>query len=237
MHFAGVLPPDAPDPRDAHRELLRTLAFPLMGLAPQPTIEDHDSFAFIEGTDAEGRWQMSVSITYTLWRNPADRDDPINLAELDQQTRESLDFEPTWERPAWLIEGALRVRYPMLWEAVRTSWHRDESEHTTLARQLIDHANHLLRNQFREQLGLPPGPHTDTAWQISESAVNSAVRLDVDGAEVAASEIDTDPFVYAIGARLAPDVVTTVVIARDHLPYVRIALSMRARTTGDRARA
>ncbi|KAA9107925.1 hypothetical protein [Microbacterium rhizomatis] len=236
MHIAGVLPPDAPDPRDAHRELLRVLAFPLMGLVPQPTIEDHDSFGFIEGKDAEGRWQMSVSITYTLWRNPADHEDPVNLAELDEQTRESLDVEPAWERPAWLIEGVQRLRYPMLWEAVRTSWHRDESEYTTLSRQLVDHANYVLMNQFREELGLPRGPHGDTAWQISQSAVNPAVTLEIDGVEVAASEIDTDPFVYAVGARLAPDVVTTVVIARDHLPYVRVALSLRKGTTGERTR-
>ncbi|WP_375385696.1 hypothetical protein [uncultured Microbacterium sp.] len=226
------MPP--PDPRDAHRELLQVLAFPLMGLVPQPTVEDHDSFAIVEVKDAQGRSQMSVSITYTLWRNPADHDDPVNLAELDEQTRESLDFEPPWERPAWLIEGAQRFRYPMLWEAVRTSWHRDEAEHSPLAQQLVDHADHVLRNQFREELGLPRGPHSDLAWQISPSAVNSAVTLEVDGAEVAASEIDTDPFVYAIGARLAPDVVTTVVIARDHLPYVRIALAVRECSTSDR---
>jgi len=51
------------------------------------------------------------------------------------------------------------------------------------------------------------------------------------GDEVPAFEIDTDPFVYALGAQLRSDVVGTVVIAREHLPYVRPALHTRTPET------
>jgi hypothetical protein len=83
-------------------------------------------------------------------------------------------------------------------------------------------------NQFRRELGLQPGPMTDRDWAVTESAVNPAARLEIDGRSVSASEIDTDPLVYAIGAQLSPDVVVTVVVSREDLPYLRIALTTRA---------
>lgn len=81
-------------------------------------------------------------------------------------------------------------------------------------------------NQFREELGLAPGPTEDGPWKLRPSAVNAAA-VEIDGEAVPALEIDTDPFVYAIGARIRPHVVTTVVIARDLLPYTRLALHTR----------
>jgi hypothetical protein len=82
-------------------------------------------------------------------------------------------------------------------------------------------------NQFREDLGLAPGPTGDGPWKAGPSSINTAATLEIDGEDVPAFEIDTDPFVYALGAQIRPDVVTTVVIARDHLPHVRMALRTR----------
>jgi hypothetical protein len=228
MQFAGVVHPDAPDPMDELRARVRTMAFPVMGLTPQPTVEDHGSFGLSDGHDANGLSEQSVSISYTLWRNPDDRADPANLADLDEQTRASLDHEPPWPRPAWLVEGAQRMRYPQLWEVVRTTWNRDRSEYTSLSHQLVGHTNYVLMNQFRMELGLQSGPMTDRDWQVTEPAVNPTAKLEIDGRSVSASEIDTDPFVYAIGAQISPDVVVTVVVSRVDLPYVRIALTTRA---------
>jgi hypothetical protein len=227
MRIAGVLPEDAPDPRLESARRLLGLRFPLMALAPQPTIEDADLPAIMEATDNSGRSQFAVSFSYTLWRNPDDRADPVNLKDLDPEERSAIETVPPWPRPAWLVELVEMMRYPRLWEAVRTSWTRDCSEYTTLERQLVDHTNHILVNQFREELGLAPGPTEDDAWMVRPSSVNTAATLEIDGEDVSAVEIDTDPFVYAVGARLRPDVVTTVVIARDHLPYVRLALRTR----------
>jgi hypothetical protein len=229
MQFAGVLPEDAPDPRVETAARLRDLPFPVMTLAPQPTLEDRGAIGITEGVDAVGRSQLSVSMGYTLWRNPDDRDDPANLAELDEPTRAALETEPAWPRPAWLVESVETLRYPQLWEAVRTSWNRDAAEYTSASRLLVDHANHILMNQFRDELGIEPGDAMfDAPWRVKESAVNAAVSLEIDGIPVPGLEIDTDPFVYAIGAQLTPDVVTTVVIAREHLPYVHVAVCARA---------
>lgn len=119
------------------------------------------------------------------------------------------------------------MRYRQLWEAVRTAWHREQSERVSLRQQLVDHANHILANRFRTELALPPGPFTDYSWQVRSSAVNAAATLWIDGTGVPAAEIDTDPLVYAIGAQLSPDVVVTVVLPREDLPYLRVALATR----------
>lgn len=231
MRFAGVLPEDAPDPRmEASRQLL-DLPFPLMGLSPQPTIEDTKAPAITQGADAQGRSHLAVGLSYRLWRNPQDRADPLNLKDLDESERAAIDSVPPWPRPAWLVEYVEMMRYPLLWEAVRTSWARTPSPYTSPRRQLVDHTNYILMNQFREVLGLPSGPTTDGPWQVREASVNAAATLEIDGNVVPAFEIDTDPFVYAIGAQLRPDVVTTVVISREHLPYVHVALSTQNQAT------
>jgi hypothetical protein len=228
MRIVGVLPEDAPDPRLEMKERLRGLSFPVMGLTPQPAAEDIDAIAIAGAYGTTGQSQFAVSISYVLWRNPVNRNDPVNLAELDEEQRAALEAEPPWPRPAWLTQYVGMMRYPQLWEAVRTSWSRDTSEHTTVPRQLVDHGNHILRNQFRAQLGLEAGPvHDDGDWEIRESAVNPSATLEIDGVPLPAWEIDTDPFVYAIGAQVSADVVTTVVIARDHLALVRVSLTTR----------
>ncbi|GAB6858405.1 hypothetical protein [Microbacterium xylanilyticum] len=225
MWISGRLSPDAPDPRVEMAERVRALPFPVYGLAPQPTIEDLDSLGYMGGA-----WQITVAVNYTLWRNPEDLDDPVNLAELDEATRAELDRKPPWPRPRWIVEAAERMRYPMLWEAVRTTWAGEPSEYTTLPQQLVQHVNHILMNRFRTELGMPTGPpsgppSTDEPWRVRPSAVNPHARIEVDGEFVDAAEIDTDPLVYAIGVQLSPEVVATVVIPRADLPFVRIALA------------
>jgi len=228
MHFGGFIREDAPDPRIAQADKVKLMPVPVMGFVPQPTLED----VLMENTMTAGMAefdQMAVGINYTLWRNPNDHSDPVNLAHLDERTRRSLDAPAPVPRPAWLIERVERMRYAMLWEAVRTTWTRDASEYSTPARLLVDHANHILMNRFREELGLGDGPVGDFAGQLTEKAVNRHASATVDGAEVPALEIDTDPFVYAIGAELAPGNVLTAVVPRDELQYVTVEFAQRRR--------
>ncbi|MEN2740905.1 hypothetical protein ABCS02_24220 [Microbacterium sp. X-17] len=230
MHVAGVLPPDAPDPRVENEAQLARLGFPVMGFVPQPSVEDHGSVGLQQATDRLGISRCVVSVTYTLWRNPADKSDPMNLAELDETTRRALDEPPPWPRPPWLVEQAERSRYPFLWEAVRTAWHRDASDATTLPSQLAQHANYVLMNRFREEVGLSPGTgEGGRARWVREAHVNAAASLEVDGVRLAAAEVDTDPFVYAVGVELRADLVATVVIPREDLPLVDVSLATRVR--------
>lgn len=61
------------------------MPIPVMGLTPQPSLEDTNSVGVSYGLDDRGYNEMTASITYTLWRNPDDRSDPVNLADLDEK--------------------------------------------------------------------------------------------------------------------------------------------------------
>ncbi|MDQ1131123.1 hypothetical protein [Microbacterium sp. SORGH_AS_0888] len=203
------------------------MPFTVMGLVPQPTLEDVGDLSLMEGTDGHRRQQAEVGVSYTLWRNPDDHDDPGNLAELDEVTRASLEIDPPWPRPSWILDSVKRLRYRRLPEAVRTSWSSESYAETTLAARLVQHVNHILVNHFRTELGLAPGPTFDGPWRARQSSVNRRATLEVDGVARPAAEIDTDPFVYGVGVQLSEDVVVTVAIARSELPFVRLALAPR----------
>lgn len=232
--MTGVLPADAPDPREEQSERLRAMPIPVRGFVPQPALEDDDALGLMVQSDRRSPSAMSVSVGYILWRNPSDRSDPVNLADLDDQTRRSIETVPPWPRPAWLIERVEMMRYPRLWEAVRTTWHAEGSEHTTPAAVLVDHTRHVLMNQFREQAGIEPHGW-DSAALPSARSVRDGITLRVDGADLPGMEIDTDPFVYAIGAALPDGGVLTAVVSREHLPLVDVAFTVRQdRAAGQR---
>ena len=153
MRSAGFLPEDAPDPRLAQAEKVRLMPVPVLGLVPQPSLDDINMESTTTSSGDSGMSQMSVSINYTLWCNPLDHSDPANLAELDESTRRALDEPAPHPRPAWLVEQVARMRYPMLWEAVRTSWHREPTDFSTPSYLLVEHANYILMNRFRTELG------------------------------------------------------------------------------------
>ena len=125
------------------------------------------------------------------------------------------------------------MRYPQLWEAVRTTWNRDLPADTSLVRELVDHANHVLMNQYRDesvpeqQSGIEPG--------VAEEFADLAGTVTVDGIPVPAAVIDTHPHVYAVGARTAPRTVVTAVLPRRELHHIDIAFVTRP-TAGVTAR-
>ncbi|WP_246160017.1 hypothetical protein [Microbacterium rhizomatis] len=51
--------------------------------------------------------------------------------------------------------------------------------------------------------------------------------LVIDGLTVTGAEIDTDPFVYAIGTKLPTGGTLTAVVFREHLPYVGLSFAQR----------
>jgi hypothetical protein len=225
MEYGGVVPMDAPDPSIESEARLREVGFPVFELRPQPSLTRAPITGFTESSGPAGRDELAVAFTYTLWKYPDDHSDPRNEVELDERTRRAIEEEPPWGRPAWLIEQAQIFRYPMLSEAVRTAWHASpDPERASLPQQLIDHTNHVLRNSFREELGLPAGPSTSTDWKVKAVAVADST-VNVDGDLRPAVQVDTDPFVYSVGFRVDEHVVCTVVLPRDSLPFLDLALT------------
>ncbi|UYO96501.1 hypothetical protein OED01_12935 [Microbacterium sp. M28] len=225
MEYGGVLPADAPDPSVESEARLRTLDFPVFQLTPQPSLTRAPVVGFTEIGGAVELEELSVLFTYTLWKHPDDHSDTRNEIELDEQTRRDIEEEPAWGRPAWLIEQVQLFRYPMLWDAVRTARHAspDRVRHS-LEQQLVDHTNHVLRNSFREELGLPAGPSTRTDWEATVTSVRDG-SINVDGRHRSAVQIDTDPFVYAAGFRIDEHIVCTSVLPRESLPFIDLSLT------------
>ncbi len=227
MRVTGILPWDAPDPRIEQAQRLKLMPIPVLGLVPQLSLEDTDTVGLAYGEDDRGYSEMTASISYTIWRNPMDRSDPKNLAELDERTRKSVEDVPPWPRPKWLVEQVERMRYPQLWEAVRTTWHRDSSGRSSVRSVLVDHVNHVLLNQYRQELGLSDNSRDQPAPRVTDRMVNARVSVFVNGVEVPGAEVDTDPFVYGIGAELAGGGVVTAVLPRAELHLIRVEFTTR----------
>ena len=213
-----MLGEDAPDPRLQRLEQARRLPAPIIGLVPQPHLEDWGAIGVGTGTRNGELESCELSISYTLWRNPDEPDDPFNLAELDDQQRRALEAEPPWPRPPWLVEQVRRMRYPMLWECARTQWNREPHEFDAIQIQLAAHVNHILMNQFRSYE--PSSP-------VDERCVETGIPVQVDGVAHEGFRIDTDPHVYGVGVQLDARTVLTAAIPRDALPYVEVAFAVR----------
>jgi hypothetical protein len=223
MRIIGPVPQDAPDPRIEMRARLASMPSPAIGFVSQPTLEDSDMIGWSSGSEGTS----SASISYTLWRNPDDHTDPANLAVLDEVARASLDEVPPWPRPPWILEFIERMRYPIIWEAVRTTWRAEVTKWTTPEALLLHHIHHIHLNRFAEELGweVPARGFVDPL--VTERSIRHAVDVQVDGDRVSGMEVDTDPFVYAAAAELPDGRVLTAVVPRDDLPWVRVEFAQR----------
>lgn len=232
MKFGGILSSDAPDPRLELAARLRELPVPVMGLVPQLSLEDTDTLGITDGHDALGLAEMSVDVTYTLWRNPDDRSDPVNLAELNDETRAAVERTTPWPRPRWLVEHIQRMRYPQLWDAVRTTWTRDVTR-VTVTDALADHLDEVLTNRYPELAASRRGfERSMSRSAVALSSVGTTIR--VSGMEQRAVEFDVHPTLYAVGVQLGPGTAATVVLPRHAVPYVEVSLVARSQSAEDR---
>lgn len=226
MHFSVQGPADLPPPPTAD-ETARLFAVPLMAFIPQPSLEEQGVSTSSSSRNSGPSTLDDVSISYTLWRNPADHADAANLADLSALEREGLEAVAVGPLPDWFLAQRERMRYPLLWEAVRTTRLR-EPEWQTPESSLVEHVNYVVMNMYRDQrvVGAFPG---DLDSPVTERHIEyGSVRID--GADVPGMRINTDPHVYAVGADLG-DRILTAVVARDHLPYITVAFQTREENT------
>jgi hypothetical protein len=227
VRYAGVVGEDEPDPRLRWREQARHMPMPIVGLVPQPHLEDWGAIGVGSGTRNGVLDSCEASISYTLWRNPDELDDPVNLAELDEQQRRALEVAPAWPRPQWLVEQVRRMRYPMLWECVRTQWSREPDVFDTVRARLVAHVNHILVNQFRQARVVGGDPPYELDNPVDERCVEPGIPVLVDGTARDGFRIDTDPHVYGLAVALDTHTVLTAAVPRDALPYLQIAFAVR----------
>lgn len=219
-NIADMPPPRTPD------EVAADFPVPLLTFEAQDTLEEMAAGTASHLQDG-ALVSAATSLSYTLWRHP-DRADPRNLADLPPGLRAELDVPPLPGAPAWLHEIRERARYPILWEAVRTSW--CGSPRLPAETELVDHVNYVVMNMFREERvrGGFPG---ELDGRVEERHLRLGVPIRVDGMEVAGLRLDTDPHVLGLAVDLG-DRTLTVAVAREHLPYLRLAF--RTRPPGSR---
>lgn len=221
MQFGGVIGADSPDPGEATRQQVQALGIGVAGLVAQPHVEDVGTLGLMSSqrTDDTGTHlvQATVSRSYTLWRNTADRADPVNLRALTPDERRSLDAAPIADRPGWMLRLIERMRYPFLWEAVQTHWTQGGGD-ASLAEQLVAHVAYVLDNRYRDQHDLP---------SVDVRAVQPSSVL-VDGVEREGSMLDTDPFVLGLAVTLDAERTMTAVLPRDDLPLLHVAFTAAA---------
>lgn len=227
MHFGGRVEPDRPDPMDELRQRASGLGIAAAGLVPQPHLEDWGISGWMSDERNVGGSSVTESATlsrmYTVWRNPDNRDDPINLADLTDEVRRSLDRPVVTDLPVWIVRQRDRMRFPTMWEAVRTHWfargEADSIDTTDPGDLLTSHVDHVLHNQYRSEHGL--GDPTAERWEplVQRHAI---VKCDavVDGQMLDGVTIDTDPFVLGLGARLGDGRVLTAVLPRNMLELI-----------------
>jgi hypothetical protein len=198
---------------------------PLFALTPQPSIEELGVSTV--STTSEGWTHLeSASLSYALWRNPDDRSDPVNLADLDDDLRAELDGPPRRPLPDSLMKVREQMRHPMLWEAVRTTVPLDpDGPWATPEQALVQHLEYVLINQFRNERvrgGLPG----DLLGPVTEPAVEHGVPVLVDGVARDGMRVDTDALVVGLGVAFE-DRVLTAVFARAELPYLETTFITR----------
>ena len=200
---------------------------PIFGLVRQPHLEDWDAIGIGSGTRDGVLESCEASISYTLWRNPDERGDPVNLAELDQGQRRAVEVEPPWPRPQWLVEQVRRMRYPMLWECVRTHWSREPRAFDSAPVLLVAHVNDILVNRFEQTRVVGDDAPHHLADPVDQRCVEPDVPVLVDGMAREGFRIDTDPDVYGLGVGLDAHTVLTAAIPREALTYVEVAFAVR----------
>ncbi|MFF1877439.1 hypothetical protein [Leifsonia sp. NPDC058230] len=191
------------------------------------TLEPHESAeeagASVWSSTRNGRETPSaLTLSYTLWRHPENREDPRNLAELAPETAAALDELPPWPLPEWILETRARMRYPLVWDAVRTTLPGSESR--SLTQTLNEHADYIVQNLFRDERtrGDFPGTLIDP---VSEQHTIEGTVV-VDGAALRALWIESDPHIVAVAAQVG-DRMLSAVVAREHLPFLRLDFATR----------
>ena len=87
----------------------------------------------------------------------------------------------------------------------------------------------ILMNQYRQEIWPGSKPWDQHAPPITGRVVNSQARIVINGVGVPGAEVDTDPFVYGVGAQLATGGVVTAVLPRAELKSIQLQFTTRVK--------
>jgi hypothetical protein len=192
------------------REVAATLPGPVYSFAPQSHLE---AFA-ASSTRASGR-VVAVSMSYTFYRYPAQPGDARNFVGLTPQQRAAIARADSSSLPEWIRDQIRRLRYPTLFEAVRTSLPIPAERAHPLEARLEAHVTEFLRALFPGQ-PLAERLRTVRGAPLSEYDVRRGVPVRVDGESRRGYRVDIAPHVIAVGAYLEDRYLTAIIPSDFH---------------------
>ncbi|QHC69033.1 MULTISPECIES: hypothetical protein [unclassified Rathayibacter] len=202
-------------------EIAARFGDPVLAFAPQPRLEE---FAAAQ-TMALGRF-VEISLSYSFYKNPRNRADPVNHVPLTPEQKRAIERAENDHLPPWMVDQVTRMRYPVLWEAVRTSVPIPAERSRPLESRLAAHMGDVLRNTFPGRVRSRRGGMPVVAAALRDEDVVRGVPVIVDGEALRGYRVDTDPDVVAIGARVDGRYMT-VVLDRKIVPEIRMEFVRR----------
>lgn len=228
MHeVPGASARDLPAP-PSPEEVAAGFGRPVFGLVPQPHLRELD----VLSTVASGEELTEVSVSYSFLAEPSDPADPRNLVPTVRDIDGWLEKAERDGQPEWFARGLQSMRFPMVWEAVRTASRVDPWGATT-AERLAGHMEHVLINtadERRRRDGDSVIPSLDAGVTAAHARPTT---LTVDGAERPGIQIDTDATVIGWAVEV-DDSLVSIVLDRDRAEHLDVRLATR--WGADRAR-
>lgn len=176
------------------------------GLSPQPHLVET---AATPGW-ANGR-AVRMCLSYAVVRVPSDPENPANFLALGAARAAVIARAAAAPVPAWLRDQIMRMRYPPLYEAVRTSLQAQPGRNRQQLEEHVEaHIGDALNCMF-------PGRHhpelvrrrAGNVPRLSDSRRSTLVH--VDGLVVPGYRIVVNPHLIAVGARLGDRFLTAVI--------------------------
>ena len=219
MHeVTNARPGDFPAPPSAD-EVASRFGRPVFSLVEQPGLIRLDGLS----TVATGDRLVEVSVSYSHLVAPEDPTDPRGLVDDIDEVTGWIEKAHRDGRPEWFVRSLEALRFPMLWETVRTA-RRDADGATSLAESLARHLDHVLINTVegrRRRSGDRPGRELDGPVNPAHARPATVV---VDGLPREGVEIDTDADLTG-WAVIVDDLVVSVALDREVAATLEVALA------------
>ncbi|NQX12755.1 hypothetical protein HQQ80_14045 [Microbacteriaceae bacterium VKM Ac-2855] len=191
-------------------EFLRRAGPPAFGLVEQGCLEPMDAIpAFTNGHF------VSLSLSYTYYRVPDDRGHPANRVPLTIEQQTAIDRAESSALDEGTKDIILRMRFPVAWDAVRTTIATAADRKRPLSERLHSHIDDVLRALPSAPTVEGGRPHADSTGDVDTCSIL------VGGVEVRGIRATGRGAVAAIGFELERRIVTAV-IPQDFLPAVRL---------------
>ena len=198
---------------------LATLGCPVFGFAPQPHLAELTATTMTAGARVVG-----ASLSYSYFRNPLNRNHPSNFVPLTPEQTRAIERAESSALPQWMIEQVVRIRYPTLWDAVRTAKVGPAEPKNSLELRLAAHANDVLRAQDPHHVPVKV-PTATTTGRLSRGDLLESTCVIVDREPQRARLLQAGPHLTAIGARIDGRYLT-VVYDRRTAPALKVEFTV-----------